>query len=116
MDQKLKLEEHRNFSSTGPPLHCSISLCVAGLGVSLCYIATSEILAFHFDKYNYLAFSIGAIGYYVGMSVIPSLSEYLLNDLGYSKAMAILSTIHITHVVSGILFYQPSNTIEGNLL
>lgn len=41
------------------------------------------------------------------MSSWPIVSEKLLNDYGYSKAMGMMSSFHIMHVIAGILFCQP---------
>ena len=48
-------------------------------------------------------------GYYVGMAVWPSVSQKLLNDLGYSQAMGVMSALHSVHIIAGLLFYQPQN-------
>lgn len=46
-------------------------------------------------------------GYYVGTAVWPSISLKLLDEFGYSKAMGIMSTLHVIHMLAGITFYQP---------
>ena len=48
-------------------------------------------------------------GYFVGMAVWPSVSQKLLNDLGYSQAMGVILALHSVHVIAGLLFYQPQN-------
>lgn len=78
-------------------------------GVSCCYIATSEILAQHFDKFKYLAFALAVFGYYVGMVVWPIVSQTLLDLLGYHKAMGIMSSFHVVHVIAGVLFFSPQD-------
>ena len=85
-----------------------------GLGASNVYVATSEILALNFDKYKYLAFSLAVLGYYVGMVVFPIVSQKLLDDFGYSKAMGIMASFHVTHIIAGILFFQPTEEDNSN--
>lgn len=82
---------------------------VLAFGVANCYVATSEILAVYFDQRKYLAFPVAMLGYYVGMVAWPTASQQLLNAYGYQKSMGIMAAFHITHVVAGMLFYEPTS-------
>lgn len=75
-------------------------------------MASSEILALCFSKYRYLAFAIAVLGYYVGMVVWPTTSQILFDKYGYSQAMGIMATVHIIHLVAGLLFFQPQDEPE----
>lgn len=86
---------------------CKFAIVVA-IGVSNTYIASSEILAIHFEKYKYLAFALAVLGYYFGMVAWPTLSQHLLDKFGYSTTMGIISSLHIIHIITGCLFFQPT--------
>ena len=78
------------------------------------YIAASEILALNFDRFKCLAFSLGMLGCYAGMVVFPVVSQMLLDEFGYSKAMGIMGSFHASHIVLGLLFFQASDEDESN--
>ena len=83
-------------------------MSVLAFGVALTYVATSEVLALNFEKHKYLAFSIAILGYYIGVVAFPIVSQELLNSFGYSKAMGIMASFHIIHVIAGISFFEPA--------
>ena len=59
---------------------------ITAFGVSITYIATSEILAHHFDRHKYLAFSLAVLGkseLLCNLSVIPQESSEL--DFGFQQ-------------------------------
>lgn len=82
-------------------------LIVTGVGIALLYITTSEILTKHFDRYKYLAFSLVMLGQFSGLIAWPIVSQELLERYGYSKAMIVMSSFHIIHILAGFLFIEP---------
>lgn len=87
----------------------------AGFGVSVTYTASSTVLALHFKKYSTLAFSVAVLGIRVGHTMWPVVSQYLLTNFGYSQAMGILAIPHVSHLIVGILFFEPSSNEHQKL-
>ena len=87
-----------------------IIFTVTGIGTSNTYIASSEILALNFERFKYLAFSLAVLGYYAGMAEFAIISQKLLDLFGYSKALGILASFHVIHIVAGFMFFQSSQT------
>jgi len=88
-----------------------------GMGISCCYTASSQILAVYFDRLKYLAFSLAALGIYVGLMTWPILSQFLLNKFGYSYAMGIMASAHLLHIIAGISFFEPKEEdLEGKTI
>lgn len=87
-----------------------------GVGVSCTYTASSQILALHFDRLKYLAFSLAMLGNYVGMMVWPLLSQLLFKKFGYSQAMGIMTSSHLLHLVAGMSFFEPKESFQGKIL
>lgn len=71
------------------------------------YTATATVLPLFFDKYLHLAFAIEALGFYVGMAVLPNLLQYLLDIYGYGTAMGIFASLHVIHIIAGFLYFEP---------
>ena len=82
-------------------------LYVIGAGVILCYSATAEIVARYFTKRKHIAFPLSVLGYYVGASIWPSLSQALFYHIGYAKSMALMSIAHAVHILVGFLLVDP---------
>lgn len=76
------------------------------------YTANCAILALHFSKYKYLAFTAVALGIRVGTIVWPVASQFLLTSYGYSKAMGMMAIPQIMQIIAGILFFEPSKHDE----
>ena len=57
-------------------------------------------------------------GYFVGTAVWPIVSQKLLNDIGYSKAMGLMSIVQIINVIAGLMYYESDehNSPNGNVL
>lgn len=81
---------------------------IAGFGFSVVYTASSAILALHFERYKYLAFTAAILGVRIGTMTWPVVSQFLLSKFGYSQAMGILALPHVAHILAGILFFEPS--------
>ncbi|KAF6020216.1 hypothetical protein EB796_021457 [Bugula neritina] len=88
---------------------------LAGVGVSCTYTASSQILALHFDRLKYLAFSLAMLGNYVGMMVWPLLSQLLFKKFGYSQAMGIMTSSHLLHLVAGMSFFEPKESFQESI-
>ena len=71
------------------------------------YTATATILPFYFNKYLHLAFAIEALGFYIGMAVLPNVLQYLLDIYGYGTAMGIFAFLHVIHIIAGFLYFEP---------
>ena len=84
-----------------------VHLYVIGAGVILCYSATAEIVARYFTKRKHIAFPLSVLGYYVGASIWPSLSQALFYHIGYAKSMALMSIAHAVHILVGFLLVDP---------
>ncbi|XP_067951169.1 monocarboxylate transporter 3-like [Watersipora subatra] len=100
------------------PWHAIVFFSIlSSVGVSNVFVATSEILALNFNEYKYLAFSLAALVQKAGVIVNPIASQVLFDRFGYSKAMAIMSSFHVIHILAGIFFFQPKEheNLEGSL-
>ena len=76
-------------------------------------MASTKILATHFEKRKHLAFSVVGLGAYIGMVSWPSVSQHLLENYGYSMSMRILACLHTVHIIAGILYIE--NTGYGQM-
>jgi len=85
---------------------------ILGIGVSCCYTASSQILAFHFDRLKYLAFALASLGNFIGIMTWPILSQFLLTKFGYSQAMGIMASAHLLHIIVGSLFFEPQFKLQ----
>ena len=87
--------------------YCWYFITITGMGLANIYITTSDILAKYFDKHKYLAFSVAILGQFSGRIAWPVVSQNLLDNYGYSHAMAIMGSFHFVHIIAGIFFIEP---------
>ena len=80
---------------------------ISAFGMICAYTATATILPFYFNKYLHLAFAIEALGFYIGMAVLPNVLQYLLDIYGYGTAMGIFAFLHVIHIIAGFLYFEP---------
>lgn len=100
----------RNFERLDKIFLCHAFMLypVVGFGQSVVYTLSSGIIALHFDRFQNLAFSVAVLGFYTGVAFWPYLSQELLSRFGYSKTMLAISISQVIHIISGILFFHPS--------
>ncbi|KAF6024918.1 hypothetical protein EB796_016755 [Bugula neritina] len=87
---------------------------LAGIGVSSTYMASSTILTAYFQRFSYFAFSLVILGSFIGSTVWPIGSQYLLDTFGYTKAMGFIAISHLIHFISGASFIPPNNTQQSS--
>ncbi|KAF6024915.1 hypothetical protein EB796_016752 [Bugula neritina] len=87
---------------------------LAGIGVSSTYMASSTILTAYFQRFSYFAFSLAILGTFIGSTVWPIGSQYLLDTYGYSKAMGFIAISHLIHFIAGASFIPPNNTQQSS--
>ena len=83
-------------------------LYIVGAGITNVYVASTEVISFYFDKYKTLAFAVIVIGFYVGISAWPVISQKLFDTYGYSITMAVFAIPQIIHIITGFLFIEPT--------
>ena len=71
-------------------------------------MASTEVISLYFDKYKHFAFAVIVIGYYVGVSAWPVISQKLFDTYGYSITMAVFAIPQIIHIIAGLLFIEPT--------
>ncbi|KZS15182.1 Monocarboxylate transporter [Daphnia magna] len=89
---------------------------IAGLGLSLCYVAAIAVVAFYFDKRLSLATGLAVCGSGIGTFIFAPITQYLINEYGWRGAMLILSGIFLNIVICGALMREvegPGN-LRGN--
>jgi len=87
---------------------------ITGIGVSSTYMASSTILTAYFQRFSYFAFSLAILGTFIGSTVWPIGSQYLLDTFGYSKAMGFMAISHLIHFIAGASFIPPNNTQQSS--
>ncbi len=82
---------------------------IAGLGLSLCYVAAIAVVAFYFDKRLSLATGLAVCGSGIGTFIFAPVTQYLIKEYGWRGAMLILSGLFLNISVCGALMRD----IEG---
>lgn len=83
---------------------------LAGLGLSLCYVAAIAIVAFYFDKRLSLATGLAVCGSGIGTFIFAPVTQYLIKEYGWRGAMLILSGLFLNLSVCGALMRD----VEGS--
>ncbi|EFX89929.1 hypothetical protein DAPPUDRAFT_39459, partial [Daphnia pulex] len=94
-----------------------LTFLIAGLGLSLCYVAAIAVVAFYFDKRLSLATGLAVCGSGIGTFIFAPITQYLINEYGWRGAMLILSGIFLNIVICGALMREiegPGGTLRGN--
>lgn len=82
---------------------------IAGLGLSLCYVAAIAVVAFYFDKRLSLATGLAVCGSGIGTFIFAPVTQYLIKEYTWRGAMLILSGLFLNICVCGALMRD----IEG---
>ena len=93
-----------------------LTFLIAGLGLSLCYVAAIAVVAFYFDKRLSLATGLAVCGSGIGTFIFAPITQYLINEYGWRGAMLILSGIFLNIVICGALMREiegPGGTLRG---
>ncbi|KAF6024917.1 hypothetical protein EB796_016754 [Bugula neritina] len=96
--------------------------CCLILGFGLSSLSTQSwhafmlfsLLAAYFQRFSYFAFSLAILGTFIGSTVWPIGSQYLLDTFGYSKAMGFMAISHLIHFIAGASFIPPNNTQQSS--
>ena len=79
--------------------------------MSLTYTSSAAIIPYHFDeKFLYLALSASALGYTIGMAVIPIAAEYLFTKYGFSTTILLFVPFLSLNVLSGFTYVQRTDS------
>lgn len=76
---------------------------IAGLGLSLCYVAAIVIVAYYFDKKRSFATGISVCGSGIGTFIFPPIIQYLITVYGWRGCTVILAGIFLNMCVCGAL-------------
>ncbi len=93
-----------------------LTFLIAGLGLSLCYVAAIAVVAFYFDKRLSLATGLAVCGSGIGTFIFAPITQYLINEYGWRGAMLILSGIFLNIVICGALMREiegPGGALRG---
>ena len=87
---------------------------LAGLGLSLCYVAAIAVVAFYFDKRLSLATGLAVCGSGIGTFIFAPVTQYLIKEYGWRGAMLILSGLFLNISVCGALMRDIQGTSSSN--
>lgn len=76
---------------------------IAGVGLSLCYVAAVVIVAYYFDKRRSLATGISVCGSGIGTFIFPPIIQYLISEYGWRGCTVLLAGIFLNMCVCGAL-------------
>ncbi|KAF6198866.1 hypothetical protein GE061_006889 [Apolygus lucorum] len=77
--------------------------CLAGFGLSLCYVAAVVIVAYYFDAKRSLATGLSVCGSGIGTFVFAPLTQWLLTEYGWRGTTLILAGLFLNLCVCGML-------------
>lgn len=87
---------------------------IAGLGLSLCYVAAIAVVAFYFDKRLSIATGLAVCGSGIGTFIFAPVTQYLIKEYGWRGAMLILSGLFLNISVCGALMRPIEGTTTIN--
>lgn len=76
---------------------------IAGVGLSLCYVAAVVIVAYYFDKRRSFATGISVCGSGIGTFIFPPIIQYLITEYGWRGCTILLAGIFLNMCVCGML-------------
>lgn len=76
---------------------------IAGVGLSLCYVAAVVIVAYYFDKRRSFATGISVCGSGIGTIIFPPIIQYLISEYGWRGSTVLLAGIFLNMSVCGAL-------------
>lgn len=76
---------------------------IAGVGLSLCYVAAVVIVAYYFDKRRSFATGISVCGSGIGTFIFPPIIQYLITEYGWRGCTILLAGIFLNMSVCGAL-------------
>lgn len=76
---------------------------IAGVGLSLCYVAAVVIVAYYFDKRRSFATGISVCGSGIGTFIFPPIIQYLITEYGWRGCTVLLAGIFLNMCVCGAL-------------
>lgn len=76
---------------------------IAGVGLSLCYVAAVVIVAYYFDKRRSFATGISVCGSGIGTFIFPPIIQYLISVYGWRGCTILLAGIFLNMCVCGML-------------
>lgn len=76
---------------------------IAGVGLSLCYVAAVVIVAYYFDKRRSFATGISVCGSGIGTFIFPPIIQYLISEYGWRGCTVLLAGIFLNMSVCGAL-------------
>lgn len=76
---------------------------IAGVGLSLCYVAAVVIVAYYFDKKRSFATGISVCGSGIGTFIFPPIIQYLITEFGWRGCTILLAGIFLNMCVCGML-------------
>lgn len=76
---------------------------IAGVGLSLCYVAAVVIVAYYFDKRRSFATGISVCGSGIGTFIFPPIIQYLIAEYGWRGCTVLLAGIFLNMCFCGML-------------
>lgn len=76
---------------------------IAGVGLSLCYVAAVVSVAYYFDKRRSFATGISVCGSGIGTFIFPPIIQYLITEYGWRGCTVLLAGIFLNMCVCGAL-------------
>lgn len=76
---------------------------IAGVGLSLCYVAAVVSVAYYFDKRRSFATGISVCGSGIGTFIFPPIIQYLISEYGWRGCTVLLAGIFLNMCVCGVL-------------
>lgn len=76
-------------------------------------MASSEVLRFHFKRHMYLASAVAVAGSYAGTCALPTPMQALFETYGFHKAMGILASFHIVHLLTAIIYIEANEEVSA---
>lgn len=76
---------------------------IAGVGLSLCYVAAVVSVAYYFDKRRSFATGISVCGSGIGTFIFPPIIQYLIQEYGWRGCTVLLAGIFLNMCVCGCL-------------
>lgn len=76
---------------------------IAGVGLSLCYVAAVVSVAYYFDKRRSFATGISVCGSGIGTFIFPPIIQYLISEYGWRGCTVLLAGIFLNMCVCGAL-------------
>jgi hypothetical protein len=76
---------------------------IAGVGLSLCYVAAVVSVAYYFDKRRSFATGISVCGSGIGTFIFPPIIQYLISEYGWRGCTVLLAGIFLNMCICGAL-------------